>query len=236
MNEWTNVIQYSFQTIWVEFVTILPLIVVALLVLIVGWIIANILKTVVQRIFTTLNVDKALDAAGVDTLTQKAGYQLNSGAFVGTLVKWFIIIVFFVAALDILNLQQATAFLSNIVLGYLPQVIVAVLILFGGLILASFAKKMVVAGVKASSLGSPELLGKFSYYAIVLFTLIAALNQLAIAPEMMQMLFAGLVFGLSLAFGLAFGLGGRDAAGRYLNDITGKGSGGQGGHNPHHHG
>lgn len=223
MNEWTQVLQYSFQTIWVEFISILPQIVVALLVLIIGWIIAGALKSVVQSIFATLHVDKALDAAGVDTLTQKAGYQLNSGAFVGTLVKWFVIIVFFVAALDILNLQQATAFLSEIVLGYLPQVIVAVLILFGGLILASFAEKMVVAGVKASSLGSPELLGRFSYYAIVLFTLLAALNQLSIAPELVQMLFAGMVFGLALAFGLAFGLGGRDAAGRYLADITGKG-------------
>jgi len=102
--------------------------------------------------------------------------------------------------------------------------------------LASFAKKMVVAGVKASSLGSPELLGKFSYYAIVLFTIIAALNQLAIAPEMMQMLFAGLVFGLSLAFGLAFGFGGRDAAARYLSDITKNGGGQGGGHSSHHHG
>ncbi|HMA78445.1 MAG TPA: hypothetical protein VKP88_04940 [Candidatus Paceibacterota bacterium] len=236
MNEWTDVIQYSFQTIWVEFISVLPQIVVALLVLIIGWIVAGILKSVVQKVFAKLHVDKALDAAGVDTLAQKAGYTLNSGTFVGTLVKWFVIIVFFVAALDILNLQQATAFLSSVVLGYLPQVIVAVLILFGGLILASFAKKMVVAGVKASSLGSPELLGKFSYYAIVLFTIIAALNQLAIAPEMMQMLFAGLVFGLSLAFGLAFGFGGRDAAARYLSDITKNGGGQGGGHSSHHHG
>jgi|SRR6056297_430819 len=236
MNEWTDVIQYSFQTIWVEFISVLPQIVVALLVLIIGWILAGILKSVVQKVFAKLHVDKALDAAGVDTLAQKAGYTLNSGTFVGTLVKWFVIIVFFVAALDILNLQQATAFLSSVVLGYLPQVIVAVLILFGGLILASFAKKMVVAGVKASSLGSPELLGKFSYYAIVLFTIIAALNQLAIAPEMMQMLFAGLVFGLSLAFGLAFGFGGRDAAARYLSDITKNGGGQGGGHSSHHHG
>jgi hypothetical protein len=228
MSDWTNIIQYSFQTVWVEFISVLPQILVAILVLVVGWIIAGALKSVVQRVFARLKVDSALDAAGVDTLAQRAGYQLNSGAFVGTLVKWFIIVVFFVAALDILNLSQATAFLSQIVLGYIPQVIVGVLILFGGLILASVAKKMVVASVTASSLGSSELLGKFTYYAIVLFTAVAALNQLAIAPEMMQMLFAGLVFGLSLAFGLAFGLGGRDAAASYLKQVT-KGD-------SHHHG
>ena len=233
MNEWTQILQYSFQTIWVEFISILPQVVIAILVLIAGWIIGRILCSVVQTVFNTIHADKLLDAAGVDTIAEKAGYKLNSGLFVGTLVKWFVIIVFFVAALDILNLQQATAFLSSVVLGYLPQVIVAVLILFGGLVLASFAEKMVVAGIRASSLGSPELLGRFSYYSIVLFTILAALNQLSIAPELVQMLFAGLVFAIALAFGLAFGLGGRDAAGRYLNEITHKGGGHGGGQ--HHH-
>lgn len=201
--------------------SIIPQIVIALVVLIVGWIIANLLKKVVMSVFGTLKIDKALDAAGVDTLTERAGYKLNSGVFVGTLVKWFIIIVFFVAALDILNLNQATAFLSTVVLGYLPQVIVAVLILFGGFILASFMEKLVVAGVKATNVASPELLGKFARYAILIFTVLAALNQLAIAPELVQLLFAGLVFGCSLAFGLAFGLGGRDAAAEYLKKMSG---------------
>ena len=139
----------------------------------------------------------------------------------GTLVKWFVIIVFFVAALDILNLDQATAFLNGIVLSYLPQVIVAVLILFGGFILASVIEKVVVAAVKASSMGSASMLGRFSYFAIIMFTALAALNQLQIAPELVQLLFAGLVFGLALAFGLAFGLGGRDAAAHYLKHVTG---------------
>lgn len=225
MNNWTDILQYSFQSVWAEFVTFLPQLVTALLVLIVGWVIARTLKTVVETIFKRLKIDSALDAAGVDALTEKAGYSLNSGAFVGTLVKWFIIIVFFVAALDILNLEQATAFLTEVVLGYLPQVIVAVIILFGGFILASFTEKMVVAGGKATSFASTALLGKFAHYSILVFAFLAALNQLAIAPELVQMLFAGLVFALSLAFGLAFGLGGRDAAARYLNKTT----------NPHRH-
>lgn len=228
-SDWTQILNYSFQSVWVEFISVLPQIIVALLVLIVGWIIANLLKRAVMTIFATLNVDKALDAAGVDTITEKAGYKLNSGAFVGALVKWFVIIVFFVAALDILNLEQATSFLSAVVLGYLPKVIVAVLILLGGFILASFTEKVVVAGVKASSFGSAELLGKFAHYAIIIFTVLAALNQLQIAPELVQILFTGLVFGCALAFGLAFGLGGRDAAAQYLRKMSG-GGGGQPGH------
>lgn len=220
MYNWTDILEYSFQNVWASFINLLPQIVIALLVLIVGWIIGGILKNVVQTVFSKLKVDSALDAAGVDALTQKAGYTLNSGAFVGSLVKWFVIVVFFVAALDILNLEQATVFLRDVVLGYLPQVIVAVLILFGGLILASVTEKIVIAGGKATSFASPKFLGKFAHVAILIFTVLAALNQLEIAPELIQMLFAGLVFSLSLAFGLAFGFGGRDAAAQYLSKVT----------------
>jgi len=220
MYNWTEILQLSFQNVWAQFISYLPQILVALLVLITGWIIGKVLKNVVQTVFAKLKVDSALNAAGVDSLTEKAGYTLNSGTFVGTLVKWFVIIVFFVAALDILNLQQATAFLTEAVLGYLPQVIVAVLILFGGLILASFVEKVVVAGGRATSFASAHFLGKFAHVAILTFTVLAALNQLSIAPELVQLLFAGLVFGTSLAFGLAFGLGGREAAARYLSMVT----------------
>jgi len=205
----------------VQFISVLPQVVVALLLLVVGWVIGNIFKKVMVRVFKMFNVDAALDAAGVDVLTKKAGYELDSGAFVGSLVKWFVIIIFFVAALDILNLDQATAFLSQIVLGYLPLVIVSVLILFGGVILAGIVEKVVAASVRVSSIGSAHLLSKFAYYAIIVFTVLAALNQLNIAPELVQTLFAGLVFGAALAFGLAFGLGGREAAAHYLKHLTG---------------
>ncbi len=229
--DWTQVLQYSFQTVWVEFVSALPQIVVAILIVVVGWILGGVLKSVIKTVFKRLQVDKALDAAGIDGLTEKAGYQLNSGAFVGSLAKWFVIIVFFVTALDILNLDQATNFLSQIVLGYLPLVIVAVLILFGGVILASFVEKIVVAGGKATSFASAALLGKFAYYAILVFTVLAALNQLQIAPELLQIMLTGFVFALSLAFGLAFGLGGREEAAHYLRKMSGRTGG-----SDHHHG
>lgn len=227
---WSQVLEYSFQTIWVEFVSILPQVVVAALVLIVGWMLGGALRSVIVSVFKRLKVDSALDAAGVDDLAKKAGYALNSGAFVGALVKWFVIIVFFVAALDILNLDQATAFLTQIVLGYLPLVIVSVVILFGGLILGSVVEKFVIAGGKATSFASSQLLGKFANYSIVVFTILAVLNQLQIAPELVQLLFAGLIFGLSLAFGLAFGLGGREAAAHYLHKATSDGD-----HSGHDH-
>lgn len=218
--EWIQVLQYSFQALWVEVVAYTPQLVVALLILIAGWIVGGALKRVIESVFKTLRVNKLLNAAGAETLASRAGYTLDAGAFVGTLVKWFVIVVFFVAALDVLNLDQVTIFLQDVVLGYLPLVIVAVLILFGSMIVANVAHTSVTAAARASGFGTPELLGNFARYAIIVFAVLAALAQLQIAPEMMQMLFGGFVFAASLALGLSFGLGGREAAARYIERVT----------------
>lgn len=230
-SEWVQVLQYSFQSLWIEVVSFLPQIVIAILVLIVGWIIGAVLKHVVEKVFETLKVNQLLNSAGVDTLAERAGYKLKAGAFVGALVKWFVIVVFFVAALDVLNLDQVNEFFRNEVLNYLPRVIVAVLILFGAMIIANILHKSVEAAARAAGFAAAELLGNVARYAIILFAVLAALSQLQIAPNLVEMLFAGFVFAAALALGLAFGLGGKEAASRYIEKMSRKG----GDHSGHHH-
>lgn len=219
-NDFLGTLQYSFQSLWTEVVLYLPQFLIALLILIAGWIIGGVLKHVIIRIFETLKVNDLLEAAGGKTLAERAGYSLKAGEFVGTLIKWFTIIVFLVAALDVLNLNQVNEFFREVVLGYLPQVVVAVLILFGALVVANVVDKSVVAGARTAGFGTPDMLGRFARYAIIVFAVLAALNQLRIAPELVQMLFAGFVFAAALALGLSFGLGGRDAASRYIDSIS----------------
>ena len=210
----------AFAGMWVDVIAFIPMLVTALLVLIVGWMVGAILKKVVVKLFTKLKVNEALDAAGVDMLTERAGIQLKAGVFVGTLVKWFVIAVFFVAALDILRLTLVTEFVRDIVLGYLPNVIVAVLILLVASIVANVAANGLTTAMRAAGVTGAEKFGKVAYYAIIVFATLAALHQLRIAPEILQMLIAGLVFAMSLALGLAFGLGGRDTASRMLDKVT----------------
>lgn len=213
-------LELSFNDLWVDVVEFIPAIIMAILVVVIGWIIGAVLQGVVERIFRALNIHAALDAAGVDTLAARAGYAFKPGMFVGALVKWFVIVVFVVAALDILRLDEVTVFFRDVVLTYLPKVIVAVLILLVATVLANVVAASVAAGARAAGFRAAELLGSIARYAILTFAVLAALNQLEIAPELVQMLFAGIVFGASLAFGLAFGLGGRDAASRYIGDMT----------------
>lgn len=217
--EWLNLIQYSFQSFWIELIAYLPQLLVALVVLVLGWIVGGALGRITTKLFDVLRVNALLRAAGAETVAARAGYTLNGSAFLGTLIKWLIIVVFFVAALDILGLEQVTIFFRDVVLGYLPQVIVAVLILFGVIIIASVVDRAVVASTRASGFTAPELLGAFARYAIILFGILTVMDLLRIGAEIANMLFAGIVFALALAFGLAFGLGGREAAAKYLEEV-----------------
>ncbi len=215
-------LEQSMTELWIGVMQFLPQLVVAILVLIIGWIVGGLLGKMVSKLFANLHIDDALDKAGVDDLSKKAGYDFKPGAFVGALVKWFIILAFAVVALDILNLDEVTTFMREVVLGYLPQVFVAVLILFAAMVIANVASKSLVAALRASGTHKPEMFGRVAYYMVIAFGIMAALNQLKIADELVETLFMGLVFALSLAAGLAFGLGGRDAAARYIDHVTRK--------------
>ncbi|MCA9355451.1 hypothetical protein KC865_02775 [Candidatus Kaiserbacteria bacterium] len=213
-------IEHSVTSLWVDMVQFAPQLVVAILVLIVGWIIGGVFSGIIRRGFKTLHIDDALDKAGVDNLSKKAGYDFKPGYFAGSLVKWFVFLAFAVVAFDILGLGEVNIFMREVVLGYLPQVFVAVLILFAAMLIADVASKALVAALRTSGAGNPEFFGKVAYYLVIVFAVLAVLNQLQIADELVQTLFTGVVFALSLAGGLAFGLGGKEAAGRYIDRMT----------------
>lgn len=208
--------------------TFMPFLVAAL-VIVLGWLIAGSLRELTIKLFTTLKVNEALDVAGLDKLAERAGHTLDAGKFVGSLVKWFVITIFFVAALDIVGLNEVTTFFRDVVLNYLPKVIVAVLILIVAVLVAKVASETVASAVEASGTHEPDFFKKLTYYAILMFAVLAALNELEIASALIETLFMGLIFGLALAFGLAFGLGGKDAASKYLGRMGKKGE-----HHEHH--
>ncbi|MEN9405067.1 MAG: hypothetical protein RLY47_26 [Candidatus Parcubacteria bacterium] len=213
------VVANSLQTLWVGVIGFIPELIVALIIFVIGWIIASLLARAVEQVIAAVKLDSALRGAGVEATLTRAGFTLNSGRFLGALVKWFIIVVFLVAALDVLQLDQVTMFLRQVVLGYLPQVIVAVLIMLVAVVIAEAMRKVVVGSAKAAGLRSAGFLGAVTKWAIWIFALLAALLQLGIAVTFLQTLFTGVVVALSLAFGLAFGLGGQSAASRYLDHL-----------------
>lgn len=218
-NTWADVLSQSFQNLFSGVVAFIPNVVVAIVIFIVGWLIGVGVGRVVTQIVNSLRVDQALKATGIERLLSRAGVELSSGGFLGFLVKWFFIIVFLVAALDVLGLTTVNLFISEVVLGYLPQVIVAVLILLVAAVVAEVAERVVVGSAKAAALRSAGFLGKVARYAIWIFALLAALAQLNVAVAFVQTLFTGVVIAVSLAIGLSFGLGGQASAARYLDKL-----------------
>ena len=146
-----------------------------------------------------------------EEIVKRAGHNLNSGLFIGALVKWFIIVVVLIASFNALDLTQVTTFLQQIV-DYLPQVIVAVLILMVSIVVASAMEKIVVASSRATNVRSAEHLGRVTRWAIWIFAIMIALYNLGVAPSIIQTIITAIFAGAALALGLAFGLGGKDVA------------------------
>jgi hypothetical protein len=215
---WLDVLTQSFQNLVYGLVAFIPNLVAALIIFIIGWLVGAGLGKVVAQVVSAIRVDQALRAAGVDRVVERAGFSLNAGAFLGMLVKWFFIIVFLVAALDVLQLTEVTIFLRAVVLGYLPQVIVAVLILLVAAVVAEAAQRVVAGGAAAAHLKNSNFLGSVARWSIWVFAVLAALDQLGVTP-FVQTLFTGVVVALALAFGLSFGLGGQAAAAHYLDKV-----------------
>ncbi len=216
---WADVLSQSFQNLFYGVVAFIPNLVVAIIIFIVGWLIGVGVGRVVEQIISSLRIDQALRSAGLERLLSRAGFELSSGRFLGFLVKWFFIIVFLVAALGVLHLDAVNLFIRDVVLGYLPQVIVASLILLVAAVVAVAAERVVVGSAKAANLHAAGFIGRVARYAIWVFAILAALSQLDVAPIFMQTLFTGVVIAVSLAVGLAFGLGGQGAAARYLEHL-----------------
>lgn len=219
ISDWGVELGNAFTGIGVEALQFLPKLLLAIIIFIAGWVVGSVLAEVVSKIVKAVKVDAVLEGAGARGLLEKAGFNLNTGAFLGGLVKWFIIIVFLVAALDVLKLEAVNTFLTNVVLGYIPQVIVATLILIVAAVLADFTQKVLTGGARALDSKSAGFVGGVARWAIWIVAILAALNQLGIAGQMMQTLFTGLVAMLAIAGGLAFGLGGKDAASRYIEKL-----------------
>ncbi len=225
IEQWGVSLQQSFQAgLGVEVLAFLPKLVLAIVIFVAGWIVGVMLGEVVNKIVKALKIDSLLERAGTGTLVQKAGFRLDTGAFLGGIVKWFVIIGFLVAALDVFNLQAINALLTAVVVEFIPNVVIASLILIIGAILADFVQKVISGAARAAGSRSAGFVGGIARWAIWAFTIVAALMQLNIANQILGTLVTGLVAALALASGLAFGLGGKDAAARYIeklrNDIA----------------
>ena len=222
LNTWGQVLNTSFQNLWMGVADFIPRLIVALVILCIGWAIGVVVGKAIAHLLKMIKFDEALRRAGLEDIVKRSGLNLNSGHFLGSLVKYFVIIVFLIACFDVLGLTQVTAFLQQVVIGYLPQLIIAVLILLVGAVVGDVLSRIVVASARTANLAQANLLGTVSRWAVWVFAILVALSQMGIAGAFIQTLFTGFVVAVSLALGLSFGLGGQQAATRAIERIQGE--------------
>lgn len=210
----------SLLGLWYGFINFVPGLLLAIIIFLIGWVLGSIIGKAIAQVISALKLDKLFESAGAHDMMDKIGIKLNIGKFFGVIVKWFIIIVFLMASLQIVGLTQVNDFLRTTVLLYLPKVIIAAIVLIISTILADAMKNIVIVSSKAANISSANMLGAVTKYAIWGFAFIIALSELGIATYFMQVLFMGLIVMLALAGGLAFGLGGKEAASRAIENIS----------------
>lgn len=195
----------------------IPKIIGFLVILIIGWIVASIVAGVVDRLLHAIKFDDIAERSGVAGFVRDMGLNTDSAGVVSDIVKWFIRLIVLVAAFDALGLPTVSKVLNAFLL-WIPNLVVALVVLVVGGIIAGALYRIVRGTAEASGLGNAPLLATLAKWTVWGFAFIVALNQIGIARTLVDTLFMGFVGAIALAVGLAFGLGGRETAGMIVRN------------------
>lgn len=217
-NTYLSPVGCALQNVYTRLINFLPEFLVAVIILVLGWIVAVVVARLIKQALHAVRVDEVGDGLGLSKVSARTGVHMSISGTIAWLVKWFILITVFLAAADTLHLDKVSDFLDQVLL-YIPNVIAGAAILLVGTMIASFLSKLVKHSVQAAGLASADLIGTVTQWAIMIFTILATLSQLNVAPAFVTTLFTGIIAMIAIAGGLAFGLGGREHASRALDKI-----------------
>ena len=195
--------------------TFIPRLIGFLVILIVGLIIAALVAKAVTFLLRKVGFDRMSDRIGLTRFEQRMGVRMDTAGVLGKIVYWFIVLIFLVPAADALGVTAVSNVLNQLV-AYIPNVFVAILVLFLGALAATVVADLVRGAVASANIGNPNIFAMIARWAIIAFAALVALEQLKITPDLINELFGAVVLALAIAFGLAFGLGGQEAARRWL--------------------
>src|SRR5579884_791962 len=216
ITNWGTAIVNAFANALNLVLTFIPKFIGFLVILLVGWIVATAVSKALTFLLRKIGFDRMADRIGLTRLEQRMGVRMDAAGILGKVVYWFLFLIFLVPAVNALGLTTVSAILNTII-AYIPNVFVAILVLFLGTLAATFVADIVRGATASANIGNPNIFANIARYAIMGFAALVALEQLQITPSLINELFGAIVAAAALAFGLAFGLGGRETAQRYLN-------------------
>src|SRR3989440_1942124 len=216
ITNWGSAILTSFTNALNLVFAFIPKLISFLVILLVGWIVASVVSKAVTFLLRKIGFDRLSERIGLSRLEQGMGLRMDAAGVLGKVVYWFIFLIFLVPAVDSLGLTTVSNILNQII-AYIPNVFVAIVVLFLGTLAATFVADIVRGATASTNIGNPNIFAGIARWAIIGFAALIALEQLQIAPALINELFAAVVGAAAIAFGLAFGLGGQDTARRWLS-------------------
>jgi hypothetical protein len=215
ITEWSAALMTSMAAAMAMFFSAIPKILGFLVIIIVGWIVASLVEKGVAALLRAVKFNDLAQRAGLADFVAKMGTNTDSAGLLGMVVKWFIRLIALVVAFDALGLPAVSEVLRQLLL-WLPNVIVAMVVLVIGGLVARALANLVRGAASEAGMGNPDMLARVAAGIIWAFAIVVAVNQIGVAKELVNTLFMAFVGAIALGSALAFGLGGRDTAGEIV--------------------
>ena len=215
VSDWGDAMMASLTGAMALFFAAIPKIIGFAIILIVGWFVASLVARAVGHILRAIHFNSLARRSGISDFVQRMGLETDASGFVAEIVKWFIRLITLVVAFDALGLPAVSDVLRQLLL-WLPNLVVAIVVLVIGGIAANALASVVRGSTSEAGFSNPDMLAKVARVAVWAFAIVVAVNQLGIAQTLVNTLFMAVVGAAALALGLAFGLGGRETAGEVV--------------------
>jgi len=221
LQSWYQVTIDSLDCLWKGVKYYTPRLIGAIIIIIVGWFVAVFLGWLTAEVLRKLKFNTPFEKGRWREVVEKAEWKVDPSGFIGAIVKWTVFIAFLLASVEALGFVQLAGFISQII-NWLPNIIISAAIFIIAVIIAEYVPKIIRAISEGFGIKHSNVLEEIVKWAIWVFTGLAILYQLGVARQFIITLYTGFVYFLVIAGGLSFGLGGKDAAGRLIDDISRK--------------
>jgi len=213
-----DIFMASLNQFWLQLVNFVPKLLAVLVIIFVGWLVAKLVRSAVKRILTITQFDKFAQKSGLEAFMNSGNYNLTMSGIISQVMYWLVILLFVITGANSLEMTQVATLLQQLA-GYLPHIIVAILVVVFGTLLARFVNRLVFAWLHSIKFTHALAVSTSAEYGIQIFSVFVALEQLGIGMQLIYSLFV-IVFGaFFLALAIAFGLGGKDWAARMIEDF-----------------
>ncbi|MCK9447336.1 hypothetical protein M0Q50_10850 [bacterium] len=221
IQDWSLITMQALQGAWEEMLLFLPSLLAAIIIFILGWFIAIWIGKLVAQVLNKLKFDSLFEKTGWKDALSNADVKVEPSGFIGAICKWILVVVFLMIVTEIMGWVAFAGLLGKII-AWMPSLLVAIIILVVAIIISDIVEKLVKVSTKKMGVSSVNFLGSVVKGAIYIFAGLAVLLQLGITPKIVEVLVMGFVGTLTLALGLSFGLGGKEAAGRIIEEARRK--------------